>query len=796
MATQLNEKPLKRGALPAADRARLAEGQRLQQAGKLAEAEPLLRQVLQRHPSSFDALYGLGMFACQLGRYSDGVVLLRNALAIDPRQADALVDLARALHGTGDMDSALACVDMALEIETDDDEPRLLAADWLLAQQRRTDAERLLDPMLQQPGASAEFSLRAARAAALLGPSANALAHMDRAVHLGLSRAESWALLGDLYVAAGRWHQATEAFDRALAKDARSGAALCGNARALIRLHNYAAALSMSERAVKLDAGSVDAWNLHGAALSCLERYDESCEAFRRALQLDPNQRPTLSNLAQVLQTLHRYEDAALVFERLLAVWPDCEFAKGKLLHCKDLICDWLNRDKLLSAIERDIDAGLASAEPCGLQGYCGSPERLQRAARTFGSMFHADRSAGLAPPTVRSEGKIRIGYVSGEFRHQATSMLIVHLLELHDRERFEVYAFDNGYADHSSYRQRIEAAVTEVVAIASLSDEQASDAIRTRGIDILVDLNGYFGRARTDLFSLRPAAVQVNFLGFPGTLGVPYMDYLIADATIIPDEHLAYFDEAVVRMPDTYQPTDARRPVSSINTSRSEHGLPDQAFVFCNFNNSYKITPEVFSVWMRLLEAVPDSVLWLLEVEDAEAVRVNLVAEAQWRGISGDRLVFAPHVQIDQHLARLSLADLALDTLPYNAHTTGSDALWAGVPMVTCPGSSFAGRVGASLLRAAGLPELVTNSMADYQALALRLATVPHELAELRQRLVAQRRTAPLFDTDRYRCHLEWAYEEMVGRARLGQTPAPFDVPVQDAATPASLLESSTATA
>jgi predicted O-linked N-acetylglucosamine transferase (SPINDLY family) len=787
------QKPVPRGGLPAADRARLAEALRLQQAGQMAQAEPLLRQLLQRHPSSFDALSALGVFACKLGRFSDGVTLLRGAVAADPKQPDAFVDLASALRNNGDTDSALACIDMAVNLDATDDAARLLGAGWLLHDQRQADAGRLLAPMLESadaaPDSGGQGPLRAARASLALGQQQAARQRARQAAQWGLKSATDWTILGELFMDLAEAEPAAEAFDKALAAHARLGAAWRGSARAHIRLRNFSIALRASEQAMALEPSLADTWNLLGAALSCLSRYEDAAEAFRQALQLDPNQRATLSNMAHVLLTLHRYEDAALVFERLLAVWPDAEYAKGKLLHCKDLVCDWLNRDQLLAAIERDIDAGLPAAEPFGLQGFCASPARLQRAARSFGAAAFPDRSAGQPAPTSLAHGKIRVGYVSGEFRHQATSILLVNLLERHDRERFEIIAFDNGYADDSSYRRRIEAAVSEVVPISALSDAQALAAIRERGIDVLVNLNGYFGMARNDLFALRPAPVQVNYLGFPGTMGVTYMDYLVADATIIPDEHLGFYDEAVVRLPDTYQPTDSLRPVAApaAPATRRAHGLPEEGVVFCNFNNSYKITPEIFEVWMRLLEAVPGSVLWLLEVDDAEAVKANLVAEAAWRGMPADRLVFAPHRPVDEHMARLPLADLGLDTLPYNAHTTGSDLLWAGVPMVTCLGTSFAGRVGASLLRAAGLPELVTHSLADYEALALRLAQAPIERAALRQRLAELRVIAPLFDTDRYRLHLEAAYGQMVWRARAGLPAAAFDVQALPAPTPHS---------
>lgn len=770
-------RPQAHGTLPATDRGKLIEAQRLQQLGKMVDAEVIYRQVLQRHPGSFDALSSLGLYACALGRYEDGVTLLRAAISVDAKQADAYVNLGRALHRQGQHDSALAAVGMALEFNEGDDAARLEATSWLLALGRQEEARRWVEPMLQGPAEDAEASFRAGQALLALGDEAGALRSFQVASANGSNRLDALIRQGGLLAKAGRNSEADAAFARALALDGSAGAAMRGRCVALLSLGRPAEAQAWASKAVALEPNSVSAWGLQGSSLRALDRLDEACESFRRGLQIDSKHRPTVSGFGNTLLALHQYEDAALAFERLLAIWPDCDYAKSMLLHCKMLICDWLNFAPLVAAIEQDIDLGAGVAEPFGLQAYCDSPARLQRAAQIFNTKFHPDRSAEspLARAPLEEHKKIRIGYMSGEFKLQATLVLLIQLIELHDRSVFEVFAFDNGSADGSVYRQRIERAVDEIVSIAGCTDEEALQLIRDREIDILVNLNGFSGRARTSLFSLRPAPVQVNFLGFPGTLGVPYMDYLIADPIVIPEADRCYYDEAIVYLPDSYQPNDDRRAIADDAMSRRACGLPESAFVFCCFNNAYRITPEVFSVWMRLLSRVPGSVIWLLElVEESSA---NLVQQAQSFGIAANRLVFAKHVPIDQHLSRLRLADLVLDTLPYNAHTTGSDALWVGVPMVTCLGNSFPGRVGASLLSAVGMPDLIAQTLAEYEALALRLATSPPELAAIRERLGRNRDTTPLFDTQRYRLHIEAAFKEMVSRARLGLAPSLIEV-------------------
>ena len=351
----------------------------------------------------------------------------------------------------------------------------------------------------------------------------------------------------------------------------------------------------------------------------------------------------------------------------------------------------------------------------------------------------------------------------------------MAELFERHDKNRFELFAFDNGWDDASEMRDRIEKAFTEIVDITRLSDLGAAALIKQKQIDILVDLNGYFGLAREGIFSHRPCPVQVNYLGFPGTLGVDYMDYILADRHVIPPEHAAFYAEKVVYLPDTYQVNDSRRAIAERTPTRAEVRLPETGFVFCCFNNNYKITPDVFDVWMRLLRNVRDSVLWLLE--DNPLASSNLRREAEERGVAPERLVFAPRLKPDEHLARHALADLFLDTLPCNAHTTASDALWAGLPLLTCMGGTFPGRVAGSLLNAVGLPELITHDLESYEARALELASTPPMLIDLRTRLARNRLTHPLFDTDRFRRHIESAYVTMWERYRRSDPPESFAV-------------------
>lgn len=574
----------------------------------------------------------------------------------------------------------------------------------------------------------------------------------------------------------GRNDEATQHFERAVELEPASA-----NLRLLALLHRGTQldeqgrmdeAMACFEQAVVDHPDSADAWAALGFVQAHLKGPELAEQSLRRALQIDPARNDVIERFGEVLQDQRNYEDAAIVFERLLKLEPARPLTPGRLLHCKMLMADWTSLDPLVHGVERSLAAGHLASEPFGLQGYGESPELLRHAATAYAGMRFPDRSSVLPAPQVGRGPRIRIGYVAGEFRNQATSVLLTEVLELHDRDRFEIVAFDNGWSDDSELRKRIEAAV-DVVPIRGLANLPVAQLVRERGIDVLVNLNGYFGLSRTHVFALRAAPVQVNYLGFPGTIGAPYVDYIIADRFVIPEAERQHYVEKVVYLPDSYQPNDRQRRVATEPQSRAQAGLPDDAFVFCCMNNVYKIMPSIFDIWMRLLKQVPGSVLLLYS--ESSVAQDNLRHEVQARGVDAARLLFGPPWKNENHLRRLQLCDLFLDTWPYNAHTTGTDALWAGLPVLTCTGRTFPSRVGASLLHAVGLPELVTDSFEAYEALALRLATEPGLLDSLRQRLADRLPSAALYDTPRYTRHLEAAYTTMVERARDGLAPEAF---------------------
>jgi predicted O-linked N-acetylglucosamine transferase (SPINDLY family) len=459
-----------------------------------------------------------------------------------------------------------------------------------------------------------------------------------------------------------------------------------------------------------------------------------------------------------------------------MALQSDLAGVEGLRLHCKMHLCDWSDFDAACSRLTASIRADEPVSQPFVLLAIPSTVEEQLQYARSWSAHQYPAAARPIWAGERYGHERIRVAYLSGDFREHAISRLVAGLYESHDRTRFEVLALSSGPSDGSGIRRRIETAFERFVDVTSYSDDQLAEFIRASEIDLLVDVAGYTAWARTGALARRSAPVQINYLGYPGTMGASYVDYIIADAIIIPEEHKPFYSEKVVHLPHTYQPNDSKRAVPQRSFRRTELGLPADSAVLCCFNSCYKITPPVFDSWMQILKGAANSVLWLFE-ENAIAPS-NLQREAAARGIDPQRLIFATPMPHDDHMARLQQADLFLDTAPYNAHTSASDALWIGLPLVTRIGDTFAGRVAASLLTAMGVPELVTSSVEAYEALAIELAGNPERRAAIKRKLAANRPTAPLFDTARYTRHIEAAYVAMYERWQAGLPPTDIAVP------------------
>ncbi len=579
---------------------------------------------------------------------------------------------------------------------------------------------------------------------------------------------------GGLLLALARPAEALASYDRALELKPDRIEALNGHGMALARLGRKAEALESYDRALVCDPGNAEVLNNRGALLADMGRHEEALASYERAIAIRPDFPGFIDNRAGLLRLMARHEQVSQAYSRLLELTPDDGHALGHKLYADTRICAWSQREADVRRLLRHVATG-ANIQPFTVLVSADFGEAQLQCARNYVGRKYPAAAKPLWNGEIYRHARIRIAYLSADFHLHATSQLMAELFERHDRDRFEVSAWSFGPETGDAMRARLRSAFEHFHDVRTVSDDEVASRLRAAEIDIAVDLKGYSKDSRPGIFARRAAPVQVNYLGYPGTTGADCMDYIIADAEVIPEGHEAHYSEQVVRLPDSYQVNDTKRLIAGHTPTRVDAGLPASGFVFCCFNNNYKITPAVFDVWMRLLKAVPGSVLWLLE--DNAAASRNLRREAGVRGVDAARLVFAARVLPPAHLARQRLADLFLDTLPCNAHTTASDALWAGLPLLTCRGNAFAGRVAASLLRAAGLPELITDDLGAYEAQALRLATTPGELEALKARLKHNRLTHPLFDIDRYRRHLESAYITMVEQQRQGKQPQAFSV-------------------
>lgn len=576
-------------------------------------------------------------------------------------------------------------------------------------------------------------------------------------------------LLGVLCLQTGRAADGIALIRRAIAINPHEASAHNDLGDALAAGRQFDEALTSFDRALALQPDFAEAHFNRGNLLIVLRRLDAALESYDRSIALQPNNAQGHLGRGNLLMSLRRYAEALESFEAAIAQGFSADHLFDSIAQAKLATCQWDGYDELKRQLLAGAEVGMAPS-PMLVLAMVDDPAAQAKFARALVHRHYGpdDELPPLGP--FQRHRKIRIGYFSADFHDHATANLMAGMFEQHDRERFELTAFSFGPDKFDSMRHRLKRSFDQFVDIRSLSDKDAALLARRLEIDIAVDLKGFSQDARPGIFARRAAPLQINFLGYPGTMGAPYIDYIIADKTLIPQEHQRYYAEKVVYLPGSYQPNDRRRTISERQFGRAEVGLPPAGFVFCCFNNNYKITPGQFGSWMRILQAVDGSVLWLLE-DNAAAAR-NLRAEASKSGIDAARLIFAPRLPLPEHLARQRCADLFLDTLPFNAHTTASDALWAGLPVLTKIGTTFAGRVAASLLHAIGLPELITGSREAYEMEAIALANNPARLAALKRKLDANRLRTPLFDTEAFTRHLEAAFGAIYERHHAGLAP------------------------
>ena len=778
------------------------------QQGDLAGAERLMRQEIELRPNTPAGYHNLGSVLQQQGRLADAIAAHRHAIKLKPDYAEAFLALGNGLRQQGHFEEAMGSYRSAVAARRDYPEAHnnigvLLQMQGRLEQAaaayheavrlrpRYVEAQFNLGTVLHQ-----QHQLEAAEAA------------YRRVIELAPGIAAGHNNLGTVLKDQGRLDRALAAFDQAIALQADYAEAFYNRATVLQQQARLEEALAAYGRAIALRENYADAINNAGIVLQELGRASEAIDLYRPLLERMPAHADACNNLGTALLAEGRADEARAAFEQALAHQPDFPEAFCNLGNARRELGDLTGaiaayRDALRL---RPDDAGAFSqliyhrAQACAWEGYEADQEKLVDMARrgirvppfyllatpaSASDQLSCARqwATSISPPRTAlfhhrpraGRERIRLGYLSGDFHQHATAQLMAELFECHDRDRFEVFAYSYGPDDHSPMRARLAAAFDRFVDIRARSHHEAAELIHAEGVDILVDLKGYTHHARPAISAYRPAPVQVSYLGYPATMGADFIDYIIVDPFVVPSSQQPFFSERLVHLPRSYQVNDRRREVADARTSRRDVGLPAEGLVLCSFNNSYKISPVFFDIWMRLLRAVPGSVLWLLEANPQ--VAGNLRSEAEKRGVDSGRLIFAPLAPPAEHLGRHRHADLFLDTLPCNAHTTASDALWAGLPVVTCCGDTFAGRVAGSLLMAIDMPELVTTSLEEYEQAALALARSPQRLIALRRKLQNNREASALFDLPKLTGNIEAAYARMWQTWLAGQTPAAFSI-------------------
>lgn len=780
----------------------------LYQQGRYAESLAICREILERQADHVDALFLSAEIAARTGDPDRALEIYRQVLELKPDYAAAHYKRGNLLKDRQQMEAALASYDMAIA-QDPGYAHAFLNRGFVLERLHQWDAALASyeHAISIDPGdALAHFN----RAAVLrkLERREEALASYTQAIAVKPDYFEAYCNRGFLLTEMERWDEALASHDLSIEINPGFAPAHFGRGTVLQQGEEWDAALGSYDRAIDINPGYAVAHGNRGglltelklwsAARASLERAitldpelaeahaslallmaavgypDASLMSFDRAIALKPDLGHAYLNRANLLVQMKRFLPAIESFERGIALKADARFVPGMQRYAKMNLCDWSDLSADVQRLASGIEAGEMMSPPLPMLALVESAPLHCKTAQIWVRELYPARAVLPQIPRRMRPGKIRIGYFSGDFYQHPVAVLMAELFEIHDRSRFEVYAFSYCPDSQDNMRKRLKSAFDRFIDVHGKSDQDIALLAREIGIDIAVDLGGHSGSSRTGIFALRAAPLQVHYLGYPGTMGAPYMDYVIADSTIIPPADRKHYSEKILYLP-SFQANDSKRQIADRIFSREELALPPTGFVFCCFNANYKITPTTFSGWMRILAKVPRSVLYLYA--ENEAVLTNLRKEAQSGGVDAGRLIFADKLLTDklphpEYLARYRVADLFLDTLPYNAGATASDALRAGVPVLTCLGEAFAGRMAASLLTAIDLPELITRTQQQYEELAVALATDPQRLAAVKHKLAANRSTTLLFDTQRFAEHLETGYAKILERYHAGLPP------------------------
>ncbi|MBF0271297.1 MAG: tetratricopeptide repeat protein [Magnetococcales bacterium] len=783
----------------------------LHQAGRLQEAESLYRQILRDQPRHQDAHNLLGFLLHQRGERDEAIVSIQKAIALDPGQplfhnnlgivyqnhgkpAEAIACYQKALKldpryqaalgnlGTlhqsqGRFDEAIACQEQALKLDPNFFEAHANLGNIHCEQKRFPEAIAAYQTALKHKPDYVNAMHNMAYVLQKLEQYDDAIQWLEKALAIRPDYLEALNCLGNVLQDLGRWQEATACYQKALAFNPRYHEALCNMGNVLCDQGRLDESIACHQQALAIKPDLHESYTHMANALQLQERMDEAIACYHQALAIKPGDETALENLGVACNVQGDLEGAIDCTRQLLAKKKDDPNLIASLLNLLRQICDWQDCPALFDDMMQRFNQGNKLINPFVFLTLPTTPAEQKACAEYYiHRKYRARRNLAAQPNHDPHPRRIRIGYLSCDFLNHATAILMAEMIKLHDRERFEIFIYSYGDNDGKEMRQRIVETCDRFVDLKNVDHENAARQIHADGVHILVELKGFTKGARLEISAQRPAPLQISWLGYPGTMGAPHIDYVVADPFIIPHGQEHHYSEQVVRLPHCYQPNDRLRALPESGPSREACGLPATGLIFSNFNQTYKITPEIFAAWMEVLRQVPESILWLLESNPL--VADNLRREAEKRGMDPARIHFAPKLGVAEHLARYHLVDLVLDTFPVTSHTTASDALWIGCPLVTIAGDTFVSRVAGSLLHAIGAPELVATNLEEYVSIALELARNPERLQALRTRIQSNRATSPLFDTPRFTRDLEAVFETIWQRHEAGETPTHLDIP------------------
>lgn len=704
--------------------------------GQLEKAKKLLQDILKFAPTHAESWYTTALISARENSYQFAIKCLQNALTIDSKNLKYLHTLGDLYFSQNLFAEAASVFKYIIELNPEDPNGYYNLA--VILQQEKNYKESLFN--------------------------------YHKVLELDSKNIDAKFNIGNILIDTNKHSDAIFYFECVVEVQPNSDDAINNLGFLHLEMGNFEKAIEYLKTTISINPNNFSAFNSLGKACGILFRHAEALEFFEKTISLNPDCAEAHANRGLLLTELKRFEEALTSYNKALELRPDYEYLFGHQLSAKMHICEWLDFQANFENLSARINEGKKYSPSFPVLALSDSLPVQRKCSETWVNGKYPF-NAFLGPIQKYSrKNKIRVGYYSADFHNHATAYLMAELFEQHNRTSFEIIAFSFGPDSKDEMRQRLTKAFDQFLDVRLKSDKEIALLSRKMGIEIAVDLKGFTQNDRTGIFSFRAAPIQVNYIGYPGTLAAEYIDYIVADKTLIPTESQQHYAEKIIYLPNSYQVNDRNRKVADKVFTKEEMGLPNEGFVFCCFNNNYKITPQTFNGWIKILKAVEGSVLWLLE--DNPIAKANLRKEAQARGLNPDRLIFAQRMNLPEHLARHRVADLFIDTFPYNAHTTASDALWAGLPVLTYMGESFASRVAASLLNAIELPELITTSQQQYESTAIELATNPEKLKAISDKLEHNRLTTALFDTTHFTTHIEAAYIKIYERYQADLTP------------------------